>query len=426
MEYNRDIGKKFGQMEVNKMLCQFTVKNFKSIRDEVTFDMQAAAISEHEDRIIKDTDDELYLPVSAVYGPNGGGKSNVLEALHSLVTKVLRPLYATSNNEDVAIKMKKLVIEPFAFDEKSINEPTEFELFFRTALAEYRYELTVKKEVIEYERLDRIKLETGRKSALFERDENEINLKGAFARLKTSDELSDTLPLLSYLGITYSKNEVVQDVLDWFDEEIDFLNYGNPVQELRMAVSKSEDVKRLMLQMIQEMDLDIVDFHVEEKENERIEVFTKHVVDEYEAELNLFDESSGTKKLFGLLPFIAKSLLRGTTLVIDELDAKIHPVLLKYLIMTFSNMEKNKKGAQLIFTSHDLSTMNGEIFRRDEIWFVAKGNRQNSKLYSLVEFKNKKGESVRKDAKFDKQYLEGKYGADPYLRKIIDWGMVNG
>ena len=408
------------------MLCQFTVKNFKSIRDEVTFDMQAAAFSEHEDRIIKDKDEELYLPVSAVYGPNGGGKSNVLEALHSLVMKVLRPLYATSNNEETAMKMKKLVIEPFAFDEGIRNEPTEFELFFRTELAEYRYELTVKKEVVEYERLDRIKLETGRKSALFERDENEIILKGAFARLKTSDELSDTLPLLSYLGITYSKNEVVQDVLDWFAEEIDFLNYGNPMQELRMAVSKSEDVKRLMLQMIQEMDLDIVDFRVEEKENDSIEVFTKHVVDEFEAELNLFDESSGTKKLFGLLPFIAKSLLRGTTLVIDELDAKIHPVLLKYLIMTFSNMEKNKKGAQLIFTSHDLSTMNSEVFRRDEIWFVAKGNRQNSKLYSLVEFKNKKGESVRKDAKYDKQYLEGKYGADPYLRKIIDWGTVNG
>ncbi len=408
------------------MLCQFTVKNFKSIRDEITFDMQAVAISEHEDRIIKDADNECYLPVSAIYGPNGGGKSNVLEALNSLVTKVLRPLYATSNNEEIAIKMKKLVIEPFAFDEESINEPTEFELFFRTALAEYRYELVVKKEVIEYERLDRIKLETGRRSALFERNENEIILKGAFARLKTSDELSETLPLLSYLGITYSKNEVVHDVLHWFNKEIDFLNYGDPVQELRMAVSNSDEVKKLMLQMIQEMDLDIIDFRLEKNENNNIEVFTKHVVDEYETELNLFDESSGTKKLFGLLPFIAKSLLTGTTLVIDELDAKIHPVLLKYLIMTFSDMEKNKKGAQLIFTSHDLSTMNNDIFRRDEIWFVAKGNYQNSKLYSLVEFKNSKGESVRKDAKFDKQYLEGKYGADPYLRKIIDWGKLNG
>ena len=408
------------------MLCQFTVKNFKSIRDEITFDMQAAAISEHEDRIIKDTDEELYLPVSAIYGPNGGGKSNVLEALHSLVTKVLRPLYATSNNEEIAMKMKKLVIEPFAFDEDTRNAPTEFELFFRTELAEYRYKINVKREVIEYERLDRIKLETGRRSALFERNEDEIMLKGAFVKLKTSDDLSDTLPLLSYLGITYSKNEVVQDVLHWFNEEIDFLNYGNPMQELKMAISRSENVKGLMLQMIQEMDLDIVDFRVEEKEDDRIEVYTKHIVNECEAELNLFDESSGTRKLFGLLPFVAKSLLRGTTLVIDELDAKIHPVLLKYLIMTFSNMEKNKKGAQLIFTSHDLSTMNSEVFRRDEIWFVAKGTYQDTKLYSLVEFKNKKGESVRKDAKFDKQYLEGKYGADPYLRKIIDWGAVNG
>ena len=80
----------------------------------------------------------------------------------------------------------------------------------------------------------------------------------------------------------------------------------------------------------------------------------------------------------------------------------------------------------MIFTSHDLSTMNSEMFRRDEIWFVAKGRSQNSKLYSLVEFKNDKGETVRKDARFDKQYLEGKYGADPYLRKIIDWGALNG
>ena len=128
--------------------------------------------------------------------------------------------------------------------------------------------------------------------------------------------------------------------------------------------------------------------------------------------------------LGGLLPFIAGSLVTGTTLVIDELDAKIHPVLLKYIIMLFNDRRINRNKAQLIFTSHDLSTMNHEVFRRDEIWFVAKGNQENSKLYSLVEFKNKKGKSVRKDAKFDKQYLEGKYGADPYLRKIIDWGEV--
>jgi hypothetical protein len=387
--------------------------------------MQAAAISEHEDRIIKDIDGEIFLPVSAVYGPNGGGKSNVLEALHILELKVLRPLYATSDNGEHSFPVKKLMIEPFAFSEEVKEAPTEFEVFFRTRLAEYRYELAVKRDVVLYERLDRIKLDTGRKSALFERDEYDVNLKGVLAKLKISDELSDNLPLLSYLGITYRKNEVVKDVLDWFEYGIDFLNYGSPTQELRMAISNSEDVKQLVLEMIQEMDLDIVDFRVEKKENNQVDVFTKHVVEGYETELNISDESSGTKKLFGLLPFIAESLLKGTTLVIDELDAKIHPVLLRHIIMMFNDMEVNRKGAQLIFTSHDLSTMNSEVFRRDEIWFVAKGNSQNSKLYSLVEFKNGKGESVRKDAKFDKQYLEGKYGADPYLRKIIDWGKVN-
>ena len=167
------------------------------------------------------------------------------------------------------------------------------------------------------------------------------------------------------------------------------------------------------------------DAKMEEKENERIDIFTKHCVDDVEIEINLFDESSGTQKLFGLLPSIAESLITGTVLVIDELDAKIHPVLLRHIIMMFNDMSINRHKAQLIFTSHDLSTMNSEVFRRDEIWFVAKGNAQNSKLYSLVEFKNEKGESVRKDAKFDKQYLEGKYGADPYLRRIIDWGKVN-
>lgn len=406
------------------MLCQFTVKNFKSIRDEMTFDMQAIAISEHEDRIIIDNDGDKYLPVSAIYGPNGGGKSNVLAALHTLVAKVLRPLYATEDSDEKVLFQKKIIVEPFAFSE-SRDKPTEFELFFRTAVSEYRYILHVRRDIVLDESLDRVKLQTGRRSALFSRDENGIVLKGDFAKLKVSDELSKTLTLLSYLGIAYKGNAVVSDVLGWFESGIEFLNYGNPMQELRMAVSTSEEVKHLMIEMIQEMDLDIVDFRVEEKENDKVDIFTKHLVNEVETEINLFDESSGTQKLFGLLPFIAESLLTGTVLVIDELDAKIHPVLLRHIIMMFSDMSINRHKAQLIFTSHDLSTMNSEVFRRDEIWFVAKGNAQNSKLYSLVEFKNEKGESVRKDAKFDKQYLEGKYGADPYLRRIIDWGKVN-
>lgn len=412
-------------MEEDAMLCQFSVRNYKSIRDEITFDMQAAAISEHTDRIIKDADDQLFLPVSSIYGPNGGGKSNVLEAIQTLGTMVLRPVYATKQNGGADYKFNKYPVKPFMFSEEGRNNPTEFEIFFRTGAAEYKYVLHTQDGVVVNESLDRVKLETGRKSALFNRKDDEINLKGVFAKLKISEGLSKNLPLLSYLGITYMDNDVVADVMNWFENGIDFLNYGNPFEELRTAIASSEEIKQLVLDMIREMDLDIEDFRVEERENGRIEVFTQHIVDGFTEELTLSEESSGTKKLFGLLPFIAKSLVLGTTLVIDELDAKIHPVLLKYVIMLYNNMTINKHGAQLIFTSHDLSTMNNEVFRRDEIWFVAKGNNQNSKLYSLVEFKTGNGEVVRKDAKYDKQYLEGKYGADPYLRRIIDWSVVN-
>lgn len=407
------------------MLCQFTVKNYKSIRDEATFDMQAAAISEHNDKVIVGADGQLFLPVSVIYGPNGGGKSNVLEAIHTLDSKVLRPLCATCDKSDCDYKARKIPVEPFALSEINRKTPTEFELFFRTEIAEYRYILRVQEEIIIYESLDRVKLDTGRRSALFLRDSEGIELKGTFGKFKISEDLSGTLPLLSYLGITYKKNEIVNDVLGWFEDSIDFLNYGNPYQELRTAIARSEEVRTLVLKMLREMDLDIEDFRIEEKDEDHIEIYTKHIVEGYSTELALSEESSGTRKLFGLLPYIAKSLVCGTTLVIDELDAKIHPLLLQHIIETFTDMTINRHGAQLIFTSHDLSTMNNHVFRRDEIWFVAKGKNQNSKLYSLVEFKDENGVSIRKDAKFDKQYLEGKYGADPYLQRIIDWGSAD-
>lgn len=407
------------------MLSQFTVKNYKSIRDELTFDMQAVAISEHPAHLIKDTDGEEYLPVAAIYGPNGGGKSNVLEAFQVLVAKVTRPLYVATSSSEQEIALRRIPVVPFAFSDDTRNAPTEFEVFFRTKTSEYRYVLYVQAEQVIFEQLDRVKKDTARKSALFERNNGTITLKGVLSTLKVGDGVSNSIPLLSYLGITYSENNVIKEVMDWFVDKVSFLNYGNPFQEARIFIDQSEDSKKLVLKMIKEMDLDIDDFRIEEEENNRIEIYTRHIVDGKDVEFKLKEESSGTRKIFGLLPFVANSIVNGRTLIIDELDAKIHPILLKYIIELFSDKEKNRRGAQLIFTSHDLSTMNNEVFRRDEIWFVAKGRSQNSKLYSLVEFKNDKGESVRKDAKYDKQYLEGKYGADPYLQKIIDWSSPN-
>lgn len=403
------------------MLCQFTVKNYKSLRDETTFDMQATKISEHQDTLITTIDGQQFLPVSSIYGPNGGGKSNVLEAMEALCAAVVGPVLTVKNNKQV---YGKIAINPFLFSEEAANMPTEFEVFFRTKLAEYRYQLTLSCGKVIFESLYRVKLDTKRRSGLFVRDNGIIDLKGSLVKLKISQELSDSLPLLSYLGITYMKNDVINDVLYWFENQIDFLNYGNPQLELKNVIDESVEVKELFLGIIKEMDLDIEDFRVEEQ-GKSVKVFTKHVVGNYSTEILLSEESSGTKKLFGMLPFIANSLKNGTVLVVDELDAKIHPVLLKYIIGLFTDKTVNKNGGQLIFTSHDLSSMNSDVFRRDEIWFVAKGVQQESKLYSLVEFKDDNGDAIRKDAKYDKQYLEGRYGADPYLRRIINWGDVN-
>ncbi len=409
------------------MLCQFTVRNYKSIRDEITFDMQAAAISEHEDQIIEEPDGECYLPVSVIYGPNGGGKSTVLQAMQALVNKVMLPIRVIGQQSAVAVPQKQSAIEPFAFSKQNVNSPTEFEVFFRTKIAEYRYILHIQNDCILFESLDRKKLNGSRKreSSLFCRENGTVEMKGEFKKLSVGKNISDHLPVLSYLGITFSNHDTVFDVLKWFGSGIQFINFGDPLREMTMQVANAPDTKRLVLQLLQELDIGVEDFRAEEDGDENVQVFMKHTVDGYSAELQLWEESSGTQKLFSMIPDVFFSLSYGNTLVIDELDAKLHPLLLRHIIEMYTDRSINRKGAQLVFTSHDLSTMNNEVFRRDEIWFVAKGIHQNSKLYSLVEFKNENGEAVRKDAKYDKQYLEGKYGADPYLRRIIDWGEVN-
>ena len=126
----------------------------------------------------------------------------------------------------------------------------------------------------------------------------------------------------------------------------------------------------------------------------------------------------GTQKLINLLPLLLSSLENGRLLVVDELDAKLHSKMLEQVINLYTDKQVNTKGAQLIFTSHDLSTMNSKVFRRDEIWFAAKDDAESTRLYSLVDIRDEKGEKIRSDAAYGKQYLEGRYGADPYFYKM--------
>ena len=404
------------------MLCQFTVKNYQCIKDEMTFDMQAAGISEHEQSLIVDADGEVFLPLGVIYGPNGSGKSTVLHALYSLACKVMRPICAVGcDNQECLKRSGSAIIKPFKFSKESTNQPTEFEVFFRTKKNEYQYLLSVLKDKVIKEELYAKPIAGKKYSTLFIRNgSSEIELKGSF-RSYSCNGISDNLPLISYLGITHRRNGYVKDIVNWFEHSIEFINYGNPSEDASVSIAEEGRIKDLVLKMLMEMDIDISDYRVEKTE-ERMRVYTSHLVDAKRYELELTEESNGTIKVFGILPHIAGCLLNGSTLVVDELDAKLHPLLLKYIIELFSNPEINKNGAQLVFTSHDLSSMNSETFRRDEIWFIAKGKDQGSKLYSLIEFKLDDGRTERKDSRYDKRYLEGRYGADPYFRKIIDWG----
>jgi len=381
--------------------------------------MQAASITEHEESLLVDKDGAKFLPVAVLYGPNGGGKSTVLDALNSLIWKVIRPILAALHSESYA-GYQATENKPFLFDGKSISQPTEYEIFFRTKSTQYRYQLHILNDIIVYETLYKKTIEGRKYSEVFTRkDSSDIALKGTLRSYKVA-EISDTLPLLSYLGIVYQNNEVIKDATSWFVDDIGLVNFLISLANIKFEISNLSDTKELVLKMLKEMDVDIVDFREEKLSNDKIKVYIKHFVEGKEYELEMSEESSGTIKLFNILPYIIVSLQLGLPLIIDELDSKLHPLLLKYIISLYIDPEKNRKKAQLLFTSHDLSTMSNEIFRRDEIWFVAKDGTEATHMYSLVEFKDDGGK-IRKDAVYGKQYLEGRYGADPYLKKIINW-----
>ena len=139
-------------------------------------------------------------------------------------------------------------------------------------------------------------------------------------------------------------------------------------------------------------------------------------------ELNYSEESDGTRKLIATLPIVLLALREGRLVIIDELDAKLHPKLLRYVISMFKNPKLNTSGAQLLFTSHDMATMKNTVFRRDEIWFAAENAKHESSIYSLYEIRREDNERVNSTAAFDKQYMEGRYGADPYLTNMLSGG----
>lgn len=396
------------------MLCQFTFQNFKSYKSETTLDFQAAALPEFKDTLIKTESASDLIPVSVIYGPNGGGKTNLLQALSCVISTIVNPVKELGKNRQNLIIQQKVDALPFLFDETSKNEPTKFRIFFRIGKNEYCYYLALKEEEITAEALYR-KAITGKKTAmLFERDTNGISLGYTIKKKSLNTSVNPKMPYLSFLAINYDI-PVISEVMTWFENCI-IRSYANPMAELQILLAKDAPYKEQFIHALNDMDIDITDYRYDKGTHQ---LFMKRTLGACDYELPFSQESDGTKKLIAALPVILLALREGRMVIIDELDAKLHPKLLRYVISLFKNKEINKHGAQLLFTSHDMYTLKNTVFRRDEIWFAAETAAHESELYSLHEIRGEDNDRIKNTAAYDKQYLEGRYGADPYLSNML-------
>lgn len=410
------------------MICQFLFENYKAFKNEAALDFSAERIGEHENSLIVDEGiGEKAVPVIAIYGPNGGGKSTVLEALIFLRETILRVIVLTKLHDEEkyesAIRQLSSITSKETYYKLSAEYkdlPTKFDIMFCSKGKKYRYQLSMLRNKIVKENL--YLQETGKNDVMliFERSEDECVLGKEIENIAV-EKVNETMPLLAHIAINYDI-DTIDTVVEWFFN-IEVLNYDNPRSEKKILLPKTDDKRKRLFVMLEEMDIAIKNIRVEKDLDGNIEnVYTKHMTENGEmCEIRLEDESSGTRKLLSCLAKISNCLEEGKLLIADELDAKLHPKLLRYLLGLFTNPQINKKGAQLLLTSHDITTMNHDVFRRDEIWFCAKKPFGASKLYSLASFRKADGTMIRNDEAYGKRYIEGRYGADPYIQRIMHW-----
>lgn len=420
------------------MLIQFNFKNFKSFRDEVSLDLSATKITEHEDHVVAIANDRL-LKVAAIYGANASGKSNIYDAFEYMSYYVENSFKFGDEDENRRKNETDYIkVMPFLFDDKSSNEETTFEVFYvdnsENTGKTYQYGFSIKEDEVIEEWLY-TKAKTARnnyKTVFYRKKGEELEMNGiSKSHVENIKASLNNESLIVSLGAKL-RIAKLKKVRDWFINN-DIIDFGDPVENffrsrvLPKEFVNSKEVQENLVKYFVSFDEAIQDFVVEEipSEDEKdrskhytIDALHRKVGSKEMASIPLKQESGGTLKMFALYPSLKDVLDNGGTLFVDELNAKLHPLLVRNIILTFLSPEINTKNAQLIFTTHDIWQFSNELLRRDEIWMVDKDKDGVSELYSLAEFKDEDGNKVRRDEALAKKYLTGNYGAIPALKPM--------
>lgn len=405
------------------MLIRFSFKNFKSFKDENCLDMEATSLKEHEYNVAK-TDSTEILKVSAIYGANASGKTNVLQAFSYMKKRIL-----ISDDSKVNSPMDEENIYSFMINDNPISLEVEI-LAKNNKIYKYGFDILKDKIISEWLYEKRI----NKFYEIFERNNNNVQIMKVKNKLFDLANIDDkSLFLKSFRAIDKS-NEDFNSVYEWFMNS-NYLDLGDPKFEdalnkrISLRIVEDEKYRSELLAFIKTFDATIDSINISPASLEEIKntngVVKVELIHNYEdgkKALPISLESNGTMKMFHLFDFFVDAVKNGMVLFVDELDAKLHPLLTRYIINLFHNSEKNIGNGQLIYSTHDTVNLNKETFRRDEIWFAEKDKNGISEIYSLSDYimedENGNAKKVRNDATYNKDYLTGRYGAIPVLEEF--------
>ena len=419
------------------MLLKFKFKNYKSFKEEVCLDLTATKITEFSERNFEVANIKV-LPIASIFGANASGKSNVMEAFRFMVDYVVLSLNFAGAQVNPNLQPTAMKPIPFLFNDKSSSEGTTFEIYFvinaDTTEKIYQYGFVIKGNVVEEEWLN-YKAKTSRENfkMIFYRSQtknDENDFSGLDKEIVKNIEVSmQKETLILTLGAKL-KEKTLSEIFNLFNTIIN-INFGNEIETNRLYAMTgmlrrllNNDVQKVITKYLASFDSNIKNVKAIEKEIDSItkqkiiDIYITHDIEEGNRTIDipLNYESAGTQKMFHLYPYFDSVLKIGGMLFLDELNSKLHPLLIRVIIQMFLDKDINKNGAQLIFTSHDVWQLKSDILRRDEIWFTEKNDKGISNLYSLSDFIDEDGEKIRKDEDYQKNYILGKYGAIPNLK----------